>query len=291
MTRMLAFMAALLMTAISVTSACVANTVSPLQFTLEPLGQSDRVQVRFYRSRDRGGDNWSTSFRTSELAGLDMAALRSAGARPLRFAIVRDAGRVDCAGSGGSARAAGSCTIAPDPEFSRLLAAHRIARATDEQTYALIAVDVRRDLVVALKASNYPAPTVDKLIELSAVGVTPAYIGELSARGYRPRSLGELVEFSALGITAEFVASFTRAGYSNLTPQDLVQLKAMDITPQFIAGFERVGYRNLPVSTLVQLKAMDVTPAFVEAIRQGGALPSPDRLVQIRAVTEDIRKN
>ena len=291
MTRMLAFMAALLMTAISVTSACVANTVTPLQFTLEPSGQSDRVQVRFYRSRDRGSDSWSTSFRTSELAGLDLAALRSAGTRPLRFAVIRDAGRVDCAGSGGSARASGSCTIAPDPAFSRLLAAHGIGEATDEQSYALIAVDVRRDLVVALKTGNYAAPTVDKLIELSAVGVTPAYIRELSARGYRPRSLNELVEFSALEITPDFIAGFALAGYSNLAPQDLVQLKAMDITPQFVAGFERLGYRNLPVSTLVQLKAMDVTPAFVGAIRQGGALPSPDRLVQIRAVTEDIRKN
>jgi hypothetical protein len=63
----------------------------------------------------------------------------------------------------------------------------------------------------------------------------------------------------------------------------------LNITPEYIAGFERIGYRNLPVSTLVQLKAMDVTPAFARAVQQGGALPSPDRLVQIRAVSRDIR--
>jgi hypothetical protein len=41
---------------------------------------------------------------------------------------------------------------------------------------------------------------------------------------------------------------------------------------------------------LVELKAMDVTPEFVRAVQQGDALPSPDRLIQIRAVSRDIRR-
>ena len=289
MTRMLAFVAALMMTAISVSSACVAGTIKPLQFTIEPAGQSDQVQVRFRRADRSGEDNWSSSFRASELAGLDVGPLRASGSRPLRFVIARDAGRVDCAGNGGNSVATGSCSVTADPGFAALLAAAGIAPASDQEIYALIAVDVRRDLITALKTANYPAPSVGKLIELSAVGVTPAYIRELSERNYRPRSLGELVQFAAMDISPEYIASFARAGYSNLSPADLVQLKAMDITPQFIAGFERIGYRNLPVSTLIQLKAMDVTPAFVQAVQKGDALPSPDRLIRIRAVSDDIR--
>jgi hypothetical protein len=67
-------------------------------------------------------------------------------------------------------------------------------------------------------------------------------------------------------------------------------LKALDITPDFIAGFARIGYGRLPVDTLVQLKAMDITPEFVRAVQQGDALPSPDHLVQLRAVSRDIRR-
>lgn len=289
MTRMLAFVAALLMTAITVSSACVANSVAPLQFAIEPTGDSGRLQVRFRRADSRGADSWSSSFRTSELAGLDVAALRAAGNRPLRFAIARQAGRIDCGGNGGNSMAVGSCRLTPDRAFNDFLSANAISRPTEEQTYGLIATDVRRELVTALRAASYPTPTINKLMELSAVGVTPGYIRELAAVGYRPPSLGSLVEFGALEITPQFIGSFARAGYSNLKASDLVQLKALEITPEFIAGFERIGYRDLPVSTLVQLKALNVTPEFAKAVQQGDALPSPDRLVQIRAVSSDIR--
>lgn len=288
MTRMLAFIAALLMTAITVSSACVANSVAPLQFIIAPTGDGGRVQVRFRRADSHGTDSWSSSFRTNELSGLDTAALRAAGNSPLRFAFARQAGRIDCSGSGGNSMAAGTCNLTPDQAFNDFLTAHGIARPTQEQTYGLIAVDARRELVTALNAAGYSAPTIGKLMELSAVGVTPGYIRELAATGYRPPSLGSLVEFGALKISPEFIGSFARAGYSNLRPGDLVQLKALDITPEFIAGFERIGYRNLPVSTLVQLKALNVTPEFAKAVQRGDALPSPDRLVQIRAVSSDI---
>jgi len=289
MTRMLAFIAALLMTAISVSSACVANSVAPLQFTVEPSGTPDRVQVRFRRADSRGTDSWSSSFRTVELTGLDVGAFRAVGSSPLRFTIAREPGRVDCAGNGGNSMAIGSCSLTPDRGFNDFLAANGIARPTEQQTYGLIAVDARRDLVTALKAANFPTPSINKLMELSAVGVTPTYIRELAAQGYRLTSLSSLVEFGALDITPAYIGSFARAGYSGLTPSELVQLKALDITPDYIAGFERLGYRDLPVGKLVELKALDVTPEFVKAVQQGGALPSPDRLVQIRAVSRDIR--
>jgi hypothetical protein len=64
----------------------------------------------------------------------------------------------------------------------------------------------------------------------------------------------------------------------------------LNITPDFVAGFERIGYGRLPVDTLVQLKAMDITPEYVRAVAQGNALPSPDHLVQLKAVSGDLRK-
>ena len=289
MTRMLAFVAALLMSGIAVSSACVAGSVEPVSFTIEPTVRGDQVQIRFKRADQQHSNSWSSTFRTAELAGLDVAALRSSGTHPLRFTVARDAGRVDCAGTGGNAMARGTCSVTADSGFNDLLAASGIARPTKEQTFGLIAVNARRDLIAALKGAGYPAPSVNKLMELSAVGVTPGYIRELAAQGYRPNSLQSLVEFRAMDITAEFIGSFARAGYSDLDPGDLVQLKALDITPEYVAGFERLGYGRLPVSTLVQLKALDVTPEFVRAVQQGDTLPSPDRLVMLRAIGRDIR--
>jgi hypothetical protein len=288
---MLAFVAALLLTAITVSSACVASPSSPLQFTIQTRAPGD-LHVRFERERHgRSESNWETSFRPAELVGLDVTGLNSPGTRPLRFSIVREAGRIDCAGSGGNELARGSCSVAPSADFHRFLTDHGINAPNEEDSFGLIALDVRRDLVTALARARYPVPTIDKLIELTAVDVTPAYIDQLASQGYRPQSLQGLVEFGALKITPEYIGAFARAGYGNLPPDDLVQLKALNITPEYIAGFERIGYRHLSVDTLVQLKALDVTPEFVRAVQQGDSLPSPDHLVQLRAVTEDMRKH
>jgi hypothetical protein len=291
MTRMLAFIAALLLTAITVSSACVASSSAPLQFTIVPR-TSGQVHIRFERNRNSHHDNsWESSFSPADLAGLDPAALNGAGTRPIRFAIVRDAGRLDCAGTGGNEMARGNCSLTADAGFNSFLAQHGIGQPTEEQTFSLVAVNVRRDLVGALAAAHYPTPTIDNLVELAAVDVTPTYITTLSRQGYRPQSLQGLVEFGALEITPEYIGSFARAGYSNLPPDELVQMKAMEITPAYVAGFERIGYGHLPVDTLVQLKALDITPEYVLAVQQGGALPSPDHLVQLKAVTDDVRKH
>jgi hypothetical protein len=288
---MLAFMAALLLTAITVSSACVASSADPIQFTIQPSGHSAEVKVTFDRDRGAHHNDWSASFAPAELAGLDVASLNSPGTRDIRFAIVREAGRIDCAGTGGNQLARGSCSLTADAQFNAFLRQHGISEPSEDDTFALVALNVRRELVTALADARYPTPTIEKLIELTAVNANPEYIRGLAAQGYRPQSLDGLVEFAALKITPEFIGSFARAGYSNLKPDELVQLRALNITPEFISGFERIGYGRLPVDTLVQLKAMNITPEYVRAVAQGSALPSPDHLVQLKAVGDDIRKH
>lgn len=292
MTRMLAFVAALLLTAITVSSACVAQSSQPLQFTIEPPRQAGTVQLRFDRDGNRRHQHeWSSPFPVADMAGLDLAALNGPAIRPVRFTVSREAGRIDCAGTGGNAMARGTCTMSADEGFNRFLADHGIARPSEEDTFALIALNVHRQLVDVLARAHYPTPSLEKLIELTAVEVTPQYIDALASAGYRPQSLDGLVQFAALKVTPQYIGSFVRAGYSNLPPEKIVELKALNITPDFIAGFEKIGYGRLPVDTLVQLKALDITPDYVRAVAQGGTLPSTDHLVQLRAVTEDMRKH
>jgi hypothetical protein len=284
MSRMLAFVAALLMSGIAVSSACIASSVEPIGFTAEQSREGDRIQISFRRADQKRTNSWSNAFRPADLAGLDAAGLRASGTRPIRFDIIREAGRLDCSGTGGNSLAKGTCSLIPDAQFNAFLAANGVARPTRDQSFGLVAVDVKRDLVTALRTASYPAPTVNDLMGLSAIGVTNDYISELARVGYRPKSLDTLLQFRALDITPAFIGRFNRMGYGDMPPGDLIQLKALDISPEYIAGFERVGYGRLPVSTLVQLKALGVTPEFVRAVQQGDALPSPERLVMLRAL-------
>jgi hypothetical protein len=285
MNRCLAFLGALLLSLISVASACSAAPAEWIHFTLEPERGSGEIHASFRSEARPDHDNsWSTGFRPSDLAGLDLAGFRGAGNRPLRFAVIREAGRLDCSGHGGDSYAAGYCTFAADPRFTQLLQSRGIGRPSDEQAFGLMAVDARRDVIDALAAARYPTPSIDDLIALSALNVNGAYISGMARAGYRPETLDGLVQFKALNITPQWIAAYVRMGYANLPADDLVQLKALDITPEFIAGFDSLGYGRLPVDQLVELKALDITPDFVRRVAAVDAgLPPVDKLVQLKA--------
>ncbi len=311
MHRLFAFFAAL--TAITVSSSCLAGSTDNIRFTLQPGKRAD-LQLQLRSGSDGRNSSMGSSFAARELAGLDVAAFRSAGNHPIRFALLREAGRVDCAGTGGSSNASGNCTFAADPAFAQFLESRGIGRATREEAYHLTMVGASRALIEAIRAARYPTPDIDQLTGLAAVDVTPAYISDLAGRGYKPASLDALVQFSALditpayidamsrsgyrnldadaivqmkavGVTPDYVAQLARTGYPNLSADDIVKFRALDVSAEFIAGFERLGYRGLPADTLVQLKALDVTPDYVTDLRRAGiSLPSAEQLVKLRAV-------
>ena len=292
MNRALVFLAASAAAALAVTSACLAKTepnrdfrADEIHFTMTAPARSGDVQLSLRSGPRHHNNGMTSSFAASDLAGLDLSRLRSAASTPLSFALVRQAGRVDCAGNARAMRAEGDCRFTADAAFANLLVSHGIGRPTEEEAYGLTIVGATRDLVEALAAANYPRPTVEKLTELAAVGVDRQFIDQLSRRGYRPKDLGELVEFGALDISPAYIAELAHMGYSGLSPDEVTQLKALEVTPEFVEGFARIGYKNLPVDTLVQLKALDVTPAYVTSLRDRGlAELSPEQLVAMKAI-------
>ena len=284
MNRFFAIIGALLLAFISVSSACTAAPTGLFHFTLEPDHGNDGIKASF-RSQNRPDhdNNWSTGFRPSELVGLDLAGFRGAGSHALRFSVIREAGRLDCSGSGGQSYAAGNCSFTRDSAFSALLRSHGIGNPTDEQALALMAVNARREMIDAVAAAHYPTPSIDDLMALSALGVDGTYIRNMAASGYRPESIDALIQFKALNITPAWIAGFSRIGYASLPAGELVQLKALDITPEFIAGFNRLGYGRLTVDELLQLKALDITPDFVQRVAAAdSSLPPVNKLVELK---------
>lgn len=281
MNRCLAFLGALLLAFLSVSSACMAAPSEWVGFTLRADRHGSNVQADF---NDRGHDNnWSSGFKPSELIGFDVNGFYTAGTRPIRFAIVREAGRLDCAGNGGAAYASGNCNFTADPNFTQLLLSRGIGRPNPHQAMGLMSLDVRRDLIETLATAQFPRPTIDDLMALTALGVDRGYINALSRAGYRPQTIQSLTEFKALNIGPDWIGGLVRIGYANVPSSDLVQLKALDVDANFISGFDRLGYRHLPVDQLVQLKALGITPEFARSVvGDGGSPPPVDDLVQMR---------
>jgi hypothetical protein len=285
MNRPLAFVCALLVAFITVSSACMAQPADWIRFTLEPQrGNPPRLHASFREDRNgRDHNDWSTGLMPSELIGLEVSSFHAAGSRPLHFAIVREAGRLDCSGNGGNDHASGNCRFTDDPAFTQLLASRGIGRPTREQAFGLMAVNARREMIDAVAAAHYPTPNINDLMALSALGVDGRYITEMARAGYRPNSIHSLIEFKALGITPQWIGGFVRVGYANVPGDGLVQLRALNVTPEYIAGFQRIGYRNVPVSTLIELKALNITPEFVQsAVGNQSKMPTVNELVEMK---------
>lgn len=285
MNRPLAFIFALMCALVTVSSACVAQSPDWIRFTLEPSDKSPaKIHASFREQRDDADkNNWSTGFMPSDLIGMDVSSFRAAGARPLHFAIIREPGRLDCAGTGGESYAHGSCRFTEDAGFRQLLVSRGIGQPTREQMFALVAVNAHRSMIDAVAAARYPTPRMDDLVALAALGVDSAYITQMSRAGYRPQSIHSLIEFRALGITPQWIAGFVRVGYANLPGDDLVQMRALNITPDYIEGYNRIGYRNLPVEKLVELKALNITPEFVQSVtRDSQSMPPVSDLVELK---------
>jgi hypothetical protein len=288
MNRVFALVGALLLAFISVSSACTAAPAGFIHFTLEPRRGGEKIHADFRSDNGpRDDHDWSTEFRPAELSGLDLAGFRGAGSRPLRFALIREAGRLDCSGHGGESSAAGNCSFTADPAFTQLLESRGIGRPTRDQAFGLMAVNARRELIDAIAAAHYPAPSIEDLMGLSALEVNGAYISAMARAGYRPKTIDALIQFKALDITPQWIAGFVRIGYANLPADELVQIKALDIKPEFIAGYDRIGYRHLPVDKLVELKALDITPDFVRRVAGDGApMPPIEKLMTLKTFGE-----
>ncbi|MGN6058997.1 MAG: hypothetical protein ACTHOI_10505 [Sphingomicrobium sp.] len=285
MNRCLALIGAVLLATITVSSACMAAPSDLIHFTLEPeRGNPATIHASFRKENgEKDRNDWSSGFMPSDLIGLEVSSFHSAGTRPIHFSVIREAGRLDCAGNGGNSHAAGNCSFTPDLRFEQMLVSHGIARPTREQSFGLTALNVRRDVVDAIASAGFPTPTVDQLMGLSALGVNGAYIGDIARAGYRPSSIQSLIEFKALGITGSWIRGFVQVGHAGIPPNELVQLKALNVTPEFIAGFDRLGYRDLPIGTLLQLKALGITPEFVRsAVGQRATMPPVNELVELR---------
>lgn len=283
MYRLVSAAFALLVTLMAVSSACVAAGGHDAAFSLYPGSRPGEIQARFDFDGRRGSD-WTTSLKMQVLTGLDPSALRGPGQNPLRFSIARDTGRLDCAGQGGGGQASGRCDFSVSAPFAQRLRANGIAPPTRKQWIGLFATDVRTELVTAIAAARYPAPSIDSLMALAAVGVSSRYIADMTAAGYRPSSVASLIELKALDVTPRWIGDLVRVGYARLSPSELVQLKALDISADYIRGLEAVGYRGLPTDTLVQLKALGVTPDFARAMQRKHGSVSARKLVELRAV-------
>ena len=316
---------ALLLTAVAAT-ACTASSAAPGRSDDQPLGtirwsiddhdsrRDGKVQVSFRTGEgSRHNSNWSSGYDVGELRGLSSAQLNGSS-QPVRFALAREAGRLDCTGTAGNRQGIGTCVFSGDAGFAGRLASGGIGRPTDRQAFNLTLADVRYELIDELGRYGYDRPDVDGLVAMGIHGATAAYVRDIAGAGYRlgkseglvqfrifgidarfvrdmaaigPQlaklSAEDLVQFKIFGVKPELVRAYTQLGYSTLDSKDLVKMQIHGVSPEFITELAKLGYRDISSDQLVNLRIHGVTPDFIRGLKaEGIVLPSADQLVRLR---------
>ena len=283
-----------------------------IEWAITPSGSEsdERIQLTLsYRSRG-GHSQWSNGTDLNDLQGLDATQLAARDGGPVRFRIVRDAGRFDCEGIVRRQRGTGECRFESDPAFAAELERRGIGRPTRAESFGLALARVGIDLVDALERHRYPRPSVGDLMRGGIHGVTASYVEEMTGAGYHVGALEGLVEMRIHGVTAPYVRALAEAGYRpeadmvrqlaihgvtsdfiremgalgyrRLTAEELVTLRIHGVSAQFVRDMAELGYERLSAEQLRNMRIHGVTPDYVRAKLRPNFRPTPEELVSLR---------
>lgn len=275
--------------------AAAAQQVQSINWSFETKSGRDGsdVQLTVESRWGAGSDSiWSNGRRIDELQGLTRAQMVGP-TKPVRFALVKEPGRLDCTGTAGGGRGSGMCSFTPSVGFATFLDARRIGQPNAHQAFSMTMAGVGRDLVDALGDSHFQRPTVDQLTAMGIHGVTPAYVRALGGLGYH-LSADDLISFRIHGVNTDEIRQFATIGpaLQRLGPSDLIDLRIHGVEPAYVREMAAIdpGLRNLTVDDLVSMAIHGVRPALARAYVQydGGTLTSGGLVdMAIHGVTAD----
>ena len=150
-----------------------------IEWSIDRLQRDGKVQLTIdSRWNANSHSTWSNDRAISELSGL--GAGQVTGPRgPVSFALIREAGRLDCGGVAGNGRGSGACSFTPDAGFGSFLQSRGIGMPTARDAFSLTMSGVGRGLVDALDKGGFQRPDVDELAAMGIHGATADYVRSL----------------------------------------------------------------------------------------------------------------
>jgi hypothetical protein len=278
----------------SAAQAAADERTESIEWTLSgERGQPDKVQLSIEsRWSANSRSMWSNDRSLSEFAGFAPAQLAAARGH-VRFALVREAGRLDCSGTAGFFRGGGACSFTPDARFAAYLQARGIGAPTRHQAFTLTMSGVGRDLVDALDKGGFERPDVEQLAAMGIHGATADYVKALSGLGYR-LTAADVVAFKIHGVDPDYIRALAPIApkLRHITPSDLVSLRIHGVEPQFVRAMAAIGpqFADVTADDLVNMAIHGVKPELAASfVRfEGGQLHSDEMVsMAIHGVTAD----
>lgn len=248
-------------------------------WSLAPTEQAGMVMLGITRRDETHQSQHQKDWPVSELQGLD---LTTPGRHDVRFAVVREAGRLDADGFVKDGEGAGTFRFTPDGNFAAAMRRLGFDGIDEDRQFAMALHDVTTQFARAMKAENLDGLDSDKLIAFRIFDVTSAFIDELRATGLPATEANKLIAFRVHGVTPAVVRDLARLGL-DLDENQLIAFRVHQVTPEYVAEVQSAGLGRPEADQLIAMRVHGVTPDYIERMKGRGLKNlTLERLVELK---------
>jgi hypothetical protein len=257
----------------------------------ERAEKRDGLHLSLERRSERGGRHqMGQTYDFSELQGLTREQVQAGG--PVRFALVREAGRVDLEGSFQNGKGSGTFSFTPNSGFVSAMKGRGFDFEKQEswhergepenRVFAATVLNVTTALADDLLSADFGQLDVDDLFKAAIFKVDSKFMREMKASGFPGLRMEELVKARIFKIDADFVREAARLGFTNEPFESLVKMRIFKVTPQFVAEVRGEGLGDLQVEDLVKMRIFNIDADFIRRARAEGVPLEVEALVRER---------
>lgn len=257
--------------------------------------EPNKVHLSFERRAEKGGRNqMGQEFDYADLQGLTREQAAAGG--PVKFSLVREAGRIDCEGSFQNGRGSGTFRFTGNQSFVSAMKARGFdfeknsseddadddARRREDRLFAATTLNVTTALADDLLSADFGKLGVDDLFKAAIFKVDSKFMREMKESGFPGLGMEELVKARIFKIDAEYVRQVTQMGFEKESFEGLVKMRIFKVTPEFIAEARREGLQDLSIEDLVKMRIFNIDGEFIREARAEGVPIEVEELVQKR---------
>jgi hypothetical protein len=256
-------------------------------------GKPEGLHLSLERRSERGGGRhqMGQTFDFAELQGITREQAQGSG--PVRFALVREAGRVDLEGSFQNGRGSGTFTFTPDRgflgamkgrgfDFENISMRDGDRGEPEDKLFAAAMLNVTTALADDLLSADFGKLDVDDLFKAAIFKVDSKFMREMKASGFPGLRMEELVKARIFKIDADFVREAARLGFTNEPFESLVKMRIFKVSPEFVAEVRAEGINVNDVEDLVKMRIFNIDADFIRRARAEGVPLEVEALVQER---------
>ncbi len=253
---------------------------------------SDKINLNFERRTVKGSKNqMGQTYDFADLQGLSREQVLSGG--PVKFSLVREAGRIDCEGSFQNGKGSGTFRFFTGNEAfvsamkSRGFDFEENSNANDERhsenrLFAATTLNVTTALADDLLSAGFGKLQVDDLFKAAIFKIDSKFMREMKASGFPNLGMEDLVKARIFKIDADFVSQITQMGFDKESFESLVKMRIFKVTPEFLTEVRNEGLTNLSVEDVVKLRIFKIDSEFIRQAKAEGVPLEVERLVQKR---------